>query len=71
MEELINKLITRENVAELCRLVESIKLERMAMINDEDIPKTVIEYNLELMELDENILKLLINIKKELKKRGR
>lgn len=69
MKKLINKLITRENVAELCRLVEGIKLERMAMINDEDMPKTVIEYNSDLMKLDENILKILIDIKKELKKR--
>ena len=69
MEKLIKQLITRENVAELCRLVEGIKLERMAMINDEDMPKTVIEYNSDLMKLDENILKILINIKKELKKK--
>lgn len=68
MEELIKQLITRDKIAELCRLVETIKLERMSMVSDENMPQSVVEYNENLMNLDEEILELLIKIKMELKK---
>ena len=74
MEELLNQLLTRDNIAELCRVCETmINSRRINTYNidgqeREDIPQTVREYNKELMKLDCNILKILIDIKKELKK---
>ena len=74
MEELLNQLLTRDNIAELCRVCETMIENRRINTYDideqerEDIPQTVREYNKELMKLDCNILKILIDVKKELKK---
>lgn len=78
-KELITELLTRENVAEIIRSLESMKhkymfntyelTEKGEVIKErKDIPETVKEYNKELMLLDEEILKILFKIKTELKK---
>ena len=74
MEELLNQLLTRDNIAELCRICETMIYSRRINTYNTDeqerkgIPQTVREYNKELMKVDCNIFKILIDVKKELKK---
>ena len=74
---ILNKLLTRDNIAELCRITETMINNRKENVFDysgneiterKDIPISVREYNKELILLDENILKILISLKKEIKK---
>ena len=74
---ILNKLLTRDNIAELCRITETMINNRKENVFDysgneiterKDMPISVREYNKELILLDENILKILISLKKEIKK---